>query len=549
MRAMACLAIAALLVGCGTGVQTQGGSTASGQGSPDAASSSTVVSPSGSASAEGRTGLPLVVVLDASGSMKADDAAEGVTRMAAAQQAVGAMFAATPAGTEAAFVGYGTKMQGSETAEQGCGDVEVLSPMAPVDAAGLKAKVDSVAAGGWTPIGPALKEAASQLGGRPGRIVLVTDGKNTCQSVPPCDVAKDLKASNPGLSISVLGLRTDQEEMGCVAQATGGFYTTADTAKQLLSRGVAALDEATAAASLTPSGVAGIQVGATWDDIAAAHPDFPSLEGSARQEWNGETAFVVVWLNCQWLFSDGKLVAIGVGADAAGRTLDGFGPSDALSAAEAFLGQPIATSTEGADKLRVYPANQMGMYWRVLTDEADVIKFIYICRCRPTENAGELVLSFEGLGPYHLGATDLVEKGAMVYTNVCQDGGDYWSSPELRNEGIQLLQEYDAQRNPTDPVAEIIAMEPLEGYQSPVVTYGGVKIGDTVEKALKAHPDMRTESKETEAGPQTTGVVRSGDLEMVFEDNNRDDPGFNPKDQIQYITLRAWSPSLIPGGC
>ena len=534
MRAVASVALAMLMVGCAAGKNSPQEHQSDATPSATAASSSTTP--------VDRNNLPLVVVLDASGSMKHDDAGQGVTRIEAAQQAVAGIFSALPPGTSTAFVGYGTTMHGEEiTAEQGCADVEVLSALGPVDVTALTAKVGEVTAGGWTPIGPALKEAAAQLEGKPGRVVLVSDGRNTCETAPPCEVAKDLKQQNPGLTISVVSLRTDQDDVRCVADATGGYYTTADTGKQLQSRAKAALDEVTAKLALSPSGVDGIAVGASHAAIRAKVPGFPGLESGTSREWNGESVTVVVWLDCEWFFKDLSLVAIGAAENSSKRTIDGIAAGQRISEAEEFLGQPITQLAEGKSQVRVYPANQTGLYWRVWTgsDTDTVIKRVVLCRCAPTPDA--LVLSFEGLGPWRISDLGLAERGDLVpEAEICEG----WLIPTGYEDGGFTIRRLDPVGG-TAPY-EIWVGAPPSGRKSPVVTYAGARIGMSFAEVKKLHPDLRFERKGGEPGGEPVAVVRSGERELIFLSPTIGDVGDTAV--VDQMIVRAWHPELY-GEC
>lgn len=534
------LAMAFLVGGCGS---PQAGES-------DAASTGNSGAPVTTESSGARTSLPVVAVLDASGSMTHDDAGEGITRMAAAQQSVAGLFEAVPAGTPAALVGYGTKMHGDDVnAEQGCADVEVVEAMAPVDAAALKTKVDALVAGGWTPIGPALREAAAQLGGQPGRIVLVSDGKNTCESAPPCEVAKELKAVNPGLSISVVSLRTDEEGVRCVARATGGYYTTADNGKQLASRTLAALDETKALAELSPSGSHGIGVGDTYETISGNHSDFPALSSGSSRQWNGQKVTVIVWRDCEWLFKDSELVAISSGEDGKHTpTVDGVAVGDPVSKADELLGSPIAEENEGADSIRVYPATQTGLYWRLGADAESRIQVVFLCRCAPV--SGAMVMSFEGLGPYKIGDTNMVERGAMIpSTDPCE--APFKTAPELAAQGVHFQLKYDPGGIRADsPLDEIHVGGQLVSWEaaSNLATYGGVKIGMTFDELRRRHPDLRIETKNGNGGPFEVGVIRSGEREMIFTRDWVQDDGPSDSDPVVEIIVRDWSADLY-GGC
>lgn len=537
--------LAVLLGGCTSGTQVPGTSEGSVSHPATGASSQQPETSSPTTSVEERTSLPLVVVLDASGSMKHDDAGAGVTRIEAAQQAVGGIFSTLTAGTRTALIGYGTTMHGDEvTAEQGCADVEVLSPLGPVDAAALRTTVDAVRAGGWTPIGPALKEAAAQLDGEPGRVVLVSDGRNTCEAEPPCEVARKLKDQNPGLTISVVSLRTDQDDVRCVADATGGYYTTADTGKQLEVRAKAALDEARAKLSLSPSGVDGIAVGASHAGIRAEVPGFPGLETGTSRQWNGQSVTVVVWLDCEWFFEDGSLVAIGTVENSDGRTVDGIAPGQRISEAEDFLGQPIAQLTEDDSRVRVYPANQTGLHWRVVTGTDDVIRRIVLCRCAPTPDA--LVLSFEGLGQWKISDRTLIPDGKLVpEAEMCQG---WLVAPGYEEAGFSFQRlNFDSDKPDSGTAFEIWVGDPWNSdKKSPVVTYAGAKIGMTFGEVKKLHPDLRFERKKLVDGFAEIALVRSGERELLFLTENTGST--SDTEVVHQMVVRDWGPEVV-GGC
>ena len=121
-----------------------------------------------------------------------------------------------------------------------------FAPMADA-APRLLADIDALQPFGETPLTAAVAEAAQVLGhpDRPGTIVLVTDGKETCGGAT-CQVAADLAGSGPGLTIHVIGFRVQgahfQYGAGygegvsdalCMAEETGGQYIAAADADAL----------------------------------------------------------------------------------------------------------------------------------------------------------------------------------------------------------------------------------------------------------------------------------------------------------------------------
>jgi Ca-activated chloride channel homolog len=180
---------------------------------------------------------PTMVVLDASGSMTADDPAGG-TKMEAAKRAVHTFLDAAPDAAPVGLAAYGTSTGNSQAERaQGCQDVTVLSPPTPLDRAGLGAAVDDLVPRGYTPIGRSLQVAAEQLPQEgPRSIVLVSDGVDTCAPPEPCDVVRTLAGQGVDLVVHAVGFGVDGEaraQLSCIAQATGGTYTDAPDADAL----------------------------------------------------------------------------------------------------------------------------------------------------------------------------------------------------------------------------------------------------------------------------------------------------------------------------
>ena len=202
-----------------------------------------VVAPSAAASVSwGRTAptdtptVPVMIVLDASGSMNQTDAPG--PRIDAAKSAVTSLINSLPAQAQVGLQVYGTGT-GSTDADRaaGCADIKTLAPVGPLTAASLTAQVNSVTASGYTPVGNALRAAADALPNEgPRSIVLVSDGEDTCAPPAPCDVARELKQQGVDLVVHTLGFKVDptaREQLSCIAQATGGSYSDADDAAGL----------------------------------------------------------------------------------------------------------------------------------------------------------------------------------------------------------------------------------------------------------------------------------------------------------------------------
>lgn len=179
------------------------------------------------------------LVLDVSGSMRERDV-DGRSRMYAAKQAFNEVIDAVPDEVRLGIRTLGANYPGDDKTI-GCKDSELLYPIGPVDRTEAKTAVATLAPTGWTPIGYALRKADKDLGDSGGtrRIVLITDGEDSCGQPDPCDVARELAAHGTHLVIDTLGLTLDagtREQLSCIARATGGTYTAVQHTDQLTDR-------------------------------------------------------------------------------------------------------------------------------------------------------------------------------------------------------------------------------------------------------------------------------------------------------------------------
>ncbi|MER6608751.1 VWA domain-containing protein [Streptomyces sp. NPDC000927] len=179
------------------------------------------------------------LVLDVSGSMRTRDI-DGQSRMAAAKQAFNEVLDAVPEQVELGIRTLGANYPGDDR-KVGCKDTRQLYPVGPLDRTEAKTAVATLAPTGWTPIGPALLGAADDLkgGDTTRRIVLITDGEDTCGPLDPCEVARDIAARGIHLVIDTLGLVPNakiREQLTCIAEATGGTYTAVQHTDELSGR-------------------------------------------------------------------------------------------------------------------------------------------------------------------------------------------------------------------------------------------------------------------------------------------------------------------------
>ncbi|WP_320778450.1 VWA domain-containing protein [Streptomyces sp. CRN 30] len=179
------------------------------------------------------------LVLDVSGSMRTRDI-DGTSRMAAAKQAFNEVLDATPEDVELGIRTLGADYPGDDRVA-GCKDTAQLYPVGPLDRTEAKTAVATLTPTGWTPIGPALLAAAEDLEGGDGtkRIVLISDGEDTCAPLDPCEVAREIAAKGIGLTIDTLGLVPNAKlrvQLSCIAEATGGTYTSIEHTDELTDR-------------------------------------------------------------------------------------------------------------------------------------------------------------------------------------------------------------------------------------------------------------------------------------------------------------------------
>ncbi|UQW99697.1 VWA domain-containing protein [Streptomyces sp. RerS4] len=197
--------------------------------------------PTGAAAADGpaKEAPKVELVLDVSGSMRANDI-DGQSRMAAAKQAFNEVLDAVPDEVRLGIRTLGATYPG-EDRNLGCKDTQQLYPVGAVNRTEAKTAVATLAPTGWTPIGPALLGAAQDLegGNATRRIVLITDGEDTCAPLDPCEVAREIAAKGIHLVIDTLGLVPDAKtraQLTCIAEATGGTYTSVQHTAELSGR-------------------------------------------------------------------------------------------------------------------------------------------------------------------------------------------------------------------------------------------------------------------------------------------------------------------------
>lgn len=187
----------------------------------------------GAIAADGRS---VEIIIDASGSMKAE-LGPGTTRLDGAKAAVADIVARLPADTQLGFWAYGHQ---SDTGAKNCGDIEEIVPIGPASVSGPQglARVQQLTARGYTPITTTITRAAGSLAASeaPAHVlVLVSDGKETCTG-DPCAAARALAKADAKLVIHAIGLGVDdttRTQLQCIAEMGRGRYFDAASASDL----------------------------------------------------------------------------------------------------------------------------------------------------------------------------------------------------------------------------------------------------------------------------------------------------------------------------
>ncbi|WP_371228603.1 vWA domain-containing protein [Roseovarius sp. 2305UL8-3] len=130
-----------------------------------------------------------------------------------------------------------------------CGGIDVK--FAPIEDAAdpILDALRQIAPTGLTPLTASVHEAANVLEHetRPGIVVLVTDGSETCGGMP-CQLGAELAATSDDLTVHVIGFRLVYDPLSwnsieafreandairCMAEETGGLYVETETVEEL----------------------------------------------------------------------------------------------------------------------------------------------------------------------------------------------------------------------------------------------------------------------------------------------------------------------------
>jgi hypothetical protein len=195
-----------------------------------------------SAQNESGTQVNVELILDSSGSM-ADVTNTGEPRIDAAKRVLNEVIDAIPVDRPEISVGFRVFGHEGNNTESGraesCQSSELTVPIEGVDKDALHDQVANYAPVGWTPIGLSLERAGADFPPASEEVknaaILVTDGLETCDT-DPCAIATALKESDAAVTVYVVGLGLNEEELrvtSCIAENTGGQIVGAQNAEEL----------------------------------------------------------------------------------------------------------------------------------------------------------------------------------------------------------------------------------------------------------------------------------------------------------------------------
>ncbi len=190
--------------------------------------------------------------------------------MAVAQRVVADLIEKMPEGLEVTFVVYGHEAFGGANDPRNCQAVKVVRPLSPLDASGkaeLSRLIGTLRPVGATPIALSLRTAGAELAKHDAYcgLVLITDGKETCQGDPVGEAAQLAKSLKITFGANVIGFDVGKDRAGLeqIATAGKGKYYNADSAAELadaLGKLAQDLDKATAPPTRTVSNRRAIKV-------------------------------------------------------------------------------------------------------------------------------------------------------------------------------------------------------------------------------------------------------------------------------------------------
>lgn len=153
----------------------------------------------------------VVMVVDGSGSM-GEPMAGAPSRLDAAKRSIGQFVDGLPNDVDVALIEFGA-----------CNRINRDNFYSPPQRPILKQRVNGLQPMAGTPLGLSVERAGRIISSvRPGIIVVVSDGNDTCGG-DPCAAARAIAASKPNVKINVIDIGGEPVDAAqCMAQSTGG---------------------------------------------------------------------------------------------------------------------------------------------------------------------------------------------------------------------------------------------------------------------------------------------------------------------------------------
>ena len=166
----------------------------------------------------------VLFILDGSGSMWGQ--VDGVAKIDTAKKVLTGLLKDLPKETNAGLMVYGHRSEGD------CKDVELLIPLGPIDPGQMEARLAAIKPKGKTPLTYSIEQSQplfAKLSGQSNHVVLVSDGKETCDG-DPCDASAKLVEAGVEVKVHVVGFDVSDEErkqLECIAGQGKGSYFNA----------------------------------------------------------------------------------------------------------------------------------------------------------------------------------------------------------------------------------------------------------------------------------------------------------------------------------
>jgi len=171
-----------------------------------------------------------ILVLDASGSMWGQ--IDEINKIVIARDVVGELLDTFPEDQNLGLTVYGHRTRGD------CSDIQTLVEPGLGTVPAIRDAVNTINPRGMTPMADSVIAAAEALRftEQKATVILVSDGIETCNP-DPCAAARALEEAGIDFTAHVVGFDvTDPEalaQMQCIAEETGGLFTTASNAAEL----------------------------------------------------------------------------------------------------------------------------------------------------------------------------------------------------------------------------------------------------------------------------------------------------------------------------